>query len=246
MRAGDRQAALIGRLLGVEAPAELLPDEQDPERLREAFFSALRSGIEAIAQRRPMVIAFEDIHWADDGMLDAIEHLAQWVRAPLMLVCLARDELLDRRPSWGGGRRSATQLLLEPLNAGQTRELVAALMPEGHEVLPAVVERSGGNPLFAEEMARRLSEDGGRHPAAGHRPGGARRATGFTRAFRAPAGAAGGRGRAHLLGILAGTARRGRGRDLDGALRMLEAKDILAPVDEGAWPKSANSPSSTC
>ena len=57
-----------------------------------------------MASRRPLVIAFEDIHWADDGMLDAIEHLAQWVRAPLMLVCLARDELLDRRPSWGGGR----------------------------------------------------------------------------------------------------------------------------------------------
>ena len=104
----DREAALIGRLLGVEVPPELAPMEDDPERMREAFLSALRRGIEAIALRRPFVIAFEDIHWADDGMLDAIEHLAQWVRAPLMLVCLARDELLDRRPSWGGGRRSAT------------------------------------------------------------------------------------------------------------------------------------------
>jgi predicted ATPase len=89
-------------------PAELVPHEDDPERMREAFLAALRRGIEAIAARRPFVIAFEDIHWADDGMLDAIEHLAQWVRAPLMLVCLARDELLDRRSSWGGGRRSAT------------------------------------------------------------------------------------------------------------------------------------------
>ena len=100
MRAGDRQAALIGRLLGVEAPAELR-GQAGPRRLRRPSSPALRSGIEAIAQRRPMVIAFED-DWADDGMLDAIEHLAQWVRAPLMLVCLARDELLDRRPSWGG------------------------------------------------------------------------------------------------------------------------------------------------
>ena len=110
----DREAALIGRLLGVDVPAELVPDEDDPERMREAFLSALRRGIEAIALRRPFVVAFEDIHWADDGLLDAIEHLAQWVRAPLMLVCLARDELLDRRPSWGGGRRSATQLMLSP------------------------------------------------------------------------------------------------------------------------------------
>src|SRR5918998_1031079 len=156
----DRQAALIGRLLGVDVPAELVPEEDDPERLRESFLAALRSGIEAIATRRPFVIAFEDIHWADDGMLDAIEHLAQWVRAPLMLVCLARDELLDRRPSWGGGRGSATQLMLEPLSAGETESLVAALLPAGETVPPAVVERSGGNPLFAEEMARRIAEEG--------------------------------------------------------------------------------------
>ena len=100
-KTSDREAALIGRLLGVDVPPELVPEEDDPERMREAFLAALRRGIEAIATRRPFVIAFEDIHWADDGMLDAIEHLAQWVRAPLMLVCLARDELLDRRAELG-------------------------------------------------------------------------------------------------------------------------------------------------
>src|SRR5829696_7308133 len=148
----DREAALIGRLLGVDVPPELAPEDDDPERMREAFLSALRRGIEAIATRKPFVVAFEDIHWADDGMLDAIEHLAQWVRAPLMLVCLARDELLDRRPSWGGGRRSATQLMLSPLSDEHSRALVRALLPGGDEVVPAVAERSGGNPLFAEEM----------------------------------------------------------------------------------------------
>src|SRR5215210_2365147 len=155
-RHSDREAALIGRLLGVDVPAELVPEEDNPERMREVFLAALRRGIEAIATRRPFVIAFEDIHWADDGMLDAIEHLAQWVRAPLMPVCLARDELLDRRPSWGGGRRSATQLMLSPLSDEHSR----ALVPEGTEVVPAVAERSGGNPLFAEEMARRITEEG--------------------------------------------------------------------------------------
>ena len=159
-KTSDREAALIGRLLGVDVPPELVPDEDDPERLREAFLAALRGGIEAIANRHPFVIAFEDIHWADDGLLDAIEHLAQWVRAPLMLVCLARDELLDRRSGWGGGRRSATQLFLDPLSDEHSRALVRALLPEGEEVVPAVAERSGGNPLFAEEMARRISEEG--------------------------------------------------------------------------------------
>src|SRR4051812_890811 len=156
----ERQTALIARLIGLEVPAELIPVGEDPERLRESFFSALRAGIEAMAARRPLVLAFEDIHWADDGMLDAIEHLAQWVRAPLMLVCRARDELLDRRPSWGGGRGSATQLVLDPLSASETEELVASLLPPGVAVIPELVERSGGNPLFAEEMARRIAEEG--------------------------------------------------------------------------------------
>ena len=164
----DRRAALIGRSIGVEAPPELLPaGSEDPERVREAFFSALRSLMEAMARRRPLVLAFEDIHWADDGMLDVIEHLAQWVRAPLLLLCLARDELLERRGSWGGGRRNATQVFLEPLTVEETSSLVAALVESGGgsngahgDIVPAVAERSGGNPLFAEEMVRRLAQGG--------------------------------------------------------------------------------------
>jgi AAA ATPase domain/Adenylate and Guanylate cyclase catalytic domain len=74
---GERKTALLGRLIGLEVPEHLVPDVEDPERLREAFFSALRAGFEAMARRKPLVVAFEDIHWADDGMLDAIEHLAQ-------------------------------------------------------------------------------------------------------------------------------------------------------------------------
>ena len=83
--------------------------------MREALFSAARAVVEALAPARPLVLAIEDIHWADEGMLDLIDHLARWVRAPLLLVCLARDELLDRRPGWGGGRRNATTISLEPL-----------------------------------------------------------------------------------------------------------------------------------
>ena len=96
-------------------------------------------------------------------MLDLIDHLTRWVRAPLLLVCLTRDELLERRPGWGGGRRNATTISLEPLTENETRELVAALMPGSDngsaDVVPQVAERSGGNPLFAEEMVNRLLEE---------------------------------------------------------------------------------------
>ena len=160
----QRMAALIGRLVGIDSPPEAMESEaQDPERLRESFFSAVRFGIEARASRHRMVLVFEDIHWADHGMLDLIEHLARWVRAPLLILCLARDELLERRPDWGGGRRDATSIFLEPLSADESRELVSALMPAGSDVAPVVqfvAQRAGGNPFFAEEMVRRLSEEG--------------------------------------------------------------------------------------
>src|SRR5581483_7182885 len=93
------------------------------------LFSAVRSLIEAASHRWPVVIAIEDIHWADEGMLDLIEYLARWVRGPALIACLARDELLDRRPGWGGGRRNATTIALEPLTPDETRELVTALLP---------------------------------------------------------------------------------------------------------------------
>ena len=159
----ERRAAVIGRLLGIDAPLEVYqPDDEDPQRMRESFFSAVRSVMEGMARRRPLVLVFEDIHWADHGMLDLIEYLAQWVRGPLVLLCLARDELLDRRARWGGGRHEATSILLEPLSVGETRDLVAAVIgvedAEANAVA-AIAERAGGNPFFAEEMARRLADE---------------------------------------------------------------------------------------
>ena len=158
----ERKAALIARLLGIGAPPPEAPGESpDPQRARENFFSAVRSVIEAMAQRGELVLVFEDIHWADSGMLDLVEYLAQWVRAPLLIVCLARDDLLDRRPSWGGGRRRATSIFLDPLTREQTEDLVEALMPGvGASLPPAVAERAGGNPFFAEEIVRLLDEEG--------------------------------------------------------------------------------------
>ena len=161
--AGERNAALLAMPLGIDSPEGVAPQDDDPQRMREALFSAARAVIEAIALRRTLVMAIDDIHWADEGMLDLIDHLARWVRAPLLLVCLTRDELLERRPGWGGGRKNATSISLEPLTEDETRELVAALLPGsengGAEVVPQVAERSGGNPLFAEEMVNRLVEE---------------------------------------------------------------------------------------
>jgi class 3 adenylate cyclase/tetratricopeptide (TPR) repeat protein len=232
---GERRTALLGRLIGLEVPPELVPENEDPERMRDAFFSALRSGVEAWAREKPLVFAFEDIHWADDGMLDAIEHLAQWVRAPLLIVSLARDELLDRRPGWGGGRRSATQLILDPLGAADTESLVAALLPDSGALVPAVVERSGGNPLFAEEMARRIAEEGGL-PAAelpdtvqGVLAARLDALEPFERRLVQQAAVV---GRTFWEGSLAPLAR-SEGRNLGRALTSLQEKDILAPGAEG-------------
>jgi class 3 adenylate cyclase/predicted ATPase len=157
----DRRAALIGRLVGIEAPDGVpVVEVDDPAEMRERFFSAARAFVEGMARRGPLVVAWEDVHWADEGMLDLIEYLGQWVSGPLLMLCLTRDELLERRPNWGGGRRSGTSIFLEPLTSDETRSLVAALV-EGDaagEEVSAVVSRAGGNPLFAEELARRLVE----------------------------------------------------------------------------------------
>src|ERR1700704_1237981 len=162
--ARDRRSALIGRLLGIEVPLDPGAAESlDPARMRESFFSAVRFGIEAMGRRSPLVLAFEDIHWADHGMLDLIEYLAQWVRAPVLVLCLARDELLERRQSWGGGRGRATSISLEPLSTNDTRDLIGALLPgpASEDLVEGMAERAGGNPLFAEEMVRLTSEAGG-------------------------------------------------------------------------------------
>jgi predicted ATPase/class 3 adenylate cyclase len=164
----ERIAALIAVVLGIEPP-EGAPalESEDPQRMRESLFSAVRALLEAMSVRRPLVLAIEDIHWADEGVLDLIEHLARWVRGPMLIVCLARDELLDRRADWGGGRRNATSISLEPLSESETEELVQALYGEGASegngdgsLVARVAERAGGNPLFAEEIVNRLLEEG--------------------------------------------------------------------------------------
>ncbi|MDQ3382044.1 MAG: AAA family ATPase [Actinomycetota bacterium] len=142
----------------------LVVDEASADRRGEAF-AAWRRFFEALAEERPLVLVFEDLHWADDGLLDFVDHLVDWLTdVPVLVVGSARPELLTRRPSWGGGKANATTVSLAPLSDEETARLVHALLERS--VLPAEVqtlllERAGGNPLYAEEFARMVAERGG-------------------------------------------------------------------------------------
>ena len=140
------------------------------ERSQQEIAWAVREWAEQTAQTQPLVLVFEDIHWAEEPLLELIEHLASWVRSsPLLLLCLARPELLDLRPGWGGGRLRATAIELEPLPPAESEELAAALLAEHKlppDVLEAVLEKTEGNPLFVEETIRMLVQEDGAVPSS--------------------------------------------------------------------------------
>ncbi len=128
----------------------------------EEVFWAVRKLVEALARELPLVLAFEDVHWAEPTLLDLIEHLADWVRdAPVLIVCLARPELLDGRPGWAGGKLNATSILLEPLTEEESAELMADIST-GAELAPEARARiaaaAAGNPLFLEQMLAMLAD----------------------------------------------------------------------------------------
>jgi class 3 adenylate cyclase/tetratricopeptide (TPR) repeat protein len=159
----ERRLAPIARLLGADVPEDEQLMEQDDQSAREAFFGAVRAALQALAEERTLLLAWEDIHWADEGTLDLIEYLSQWLRAPVLQVALARDELLERRPSWSTLRRTTTTTFLEPLAVGEVRELIASMLQSAgtpSELPQALADRSGGNPLFAEAMVQRIAEEG--------------------------------------------------------------------------------------
>jgi class 3 adenylate cyclase/tetratricopeptide (TPR) repeat protein len=150
-------ADLIGLAVGV---LEAVEHQATPQEIAWAA----REWAEELAKAQPLVLVFEDIHWSEEPLLELIEHLAAWVReAPLLIVCLARPELLDVHPEWGGGRMRATSIELEPLDRMEAEMLADALIaetslpPETREQILRVAE---GNPLFVEETIRMLAEGG--------------------------------------------------------------------------------------
>jgi class 3 adenylate cyclase/tetratricopeptide (TPR) repeat protein len=138
---------------------------------REEAFSAWRRYLEALAASRPTILVLEDLHWADAALLDFVEHLLDWAAdVPLLVVATARPELYDIRPGWGGGRRNSTSLGLSPLSHEDTARLVSALLERSvlaAETQSALLDRAGGNPLYAEQFVRMLGETG---PAAAALP----------------------------------------------------------------------------
>jgi class 3 adenylate cyclase/tetratricopeptide (TPR) repeat protein len=147
------------------AAAGLLGAASEREHKREELLWAARAWAEEFALLQPLVLVFEDIHWAEEPMLNVIEHVARSVRdAPLLIICVTRPELLELRPSWGGGNLRAAAIELAPLNAEESERLADGLQPEGG--LPAgqravVLEKAEGNPLFLEETVRMLAESNG-------------------------------------------------------------------------------------
>jgi class 3 adenylate cyclase/tetratricopeptide (TPR) repeat protein len=145
-------AARIGGAIGrsdVPGPAE------------EAFW-AVRRLFEALAHERPLVVVFEDIHWAEPTFLDLIDHVAEWSRdAPILLLCLARPELLEIRPGWGGGKLNSGSLILEALTDAEADTLIDSLLGET-ELAPRlrgqIADKAEGNPLFVEQMLALLAE----------------------------------------------------------------------------------------
>jgi class 3 adenylate cyclase len=164
LAAQDRGEAIVDGLLGA-----LGMNGETPARAEEIAW-ATRRLYETLAARRPLIVVFDDLHWAESGLLDLIEHVADWSRrAPILLCCMARPELLEARPNWGGGKRNATSTLLEPLSAEDTGRLAANLL--GGWQMPDVaarriVEAGEGNPLFVEELVSMLVDDGRLRPTS--------------------------------------------------------------------------------
>jgi class 3 adenylate cyclase/tetratricopeptide (TPR) repeat protein len=152
----EERAWIEGALLA------LLGIETGTTNSREELFSAWRTFFERIAEQGTAILVFEDLHWADAGQLDFIDHLLDWSRGvPLLIVTLARPELLDRRPTWGAGRRNFVALDLEPLSDAAMRQLLESLvlgLPEA--VVKSIVGRADGIPLYAVETVRMLVAEG--------------------------------------------------------------------------------------
>jgi tetratricopeptide (TPR) repeat protein len=160
--AGLPEAAAIARglvgLIGLESSAA-----------QEELVWSFRRALEHLADRGPLVVLVDDIHWADPTLLDLVESVADLARdSPILFVCPARPEFLDDRPTWGGGKLNATTILLEPLTEGSALELIDALVPGG-ALPPAararIADAAEGNPLYVEEFLGTLIDDGALVPS---------------------------------------------------------------------------------
>jgi class 3 adenylate cyclase/tetratricopeptide (TPR) repeat protein len=148
--------ARLAPLIGIAAPQA----GGTTERIES--FTAWRRFLEGMASVHPLVLVFEDLHWADNAMLEFLDHLVEWsADVPMLVVCTARPELYERHPGWGGGKRNSTTLSLSPLSDENIWLLMSALLPLSplpDGVPELILDRASGNPLYAEEFIRMLSD----------------------------------------------------------------------------------------
>jgi class 3 adenylate cyclase/tetratricopeptide (TPR) repeat protein len=202
----------------------------EPVLQRDFLFFTARRFLECLASVRALLVVFEDVHWADNGLLDLVEYLATHVRdTPIVLACLARPEFIDHRPGWGSGLFAHTTIGLESLTTEDVAKLAAHLLVKGaarKETIERLVEAAEGNPLFVEELTSALAE--------GHEPGvelpTTVRAAIAARLDALPSAArevlldASVIGRFFWRGVLQAV---GKHSDLDAALTALEARDFI-------------------
>ena len=166
--APDEIERKICAVLGTDGPAcstlAQLFGAADRDSSVEETFWAVRSFLEAVAETAPLAIVFDDIHWGEPTFLDLIEHITGWAReAPILVLCVARPELLDERAGWGRGALNATTISLEPLSDDECGDLIGNML--GRATLPdearvRILAAAEGTPLFVEEMLSMLIDDG--------------------------------------------------------------------------------------
>ena len=122
---------------------------------------AVRTALEQAALDRPLVVVFDDVQWGEETFIDLVDHVADLSRgAPILLLCVARPELLDKRPGWGGGKLNASTILLQPLAPEECAELIRIHGGVDDDVRARILAAADGNPLFVEEMVALVQEDG--------------------------------------------------------------------------------------
>jgi tetratricopeptide (TPR) repeat protein len=168
---GESSREGILHVVAAQPDAELIADRvagaiglADAAGAPEETFWAARKLLESLAEKRPLVLVFDDLHWAEPTFLDLIEHVADSARrAPILIVCLARPELVEERRWWAGGKLNTTSLLLEPLSVSESDALIENLLGEttvSADARMRAAEAAEGNPLFLEQLLLMVVEEG--------------------------------------------------------------------------------------
>ena len=158
----ERTMAALASTIGLQLPNDPLAS-LDPRELHRDLLAAWRALLAALGARAPHVLIVEDLHWADQAMLDVLDDLAERVAGPVLFLCPARPDLLRSRPDWGGGRRNWSALPLDPLRPEEGERLISFLL--AIEELPLglkerILAKAEGNPFFLEEIVRQLIDEG--------------------------------------------------------------------------------------